>query len=203
MGRWFKWIGWSLVALVLLALVGLAVATWLTKLPGEQKTPAGYRQSTSVYVRMRDGVEIAVSVILPPDLRPGQRVPVLMRTTRYWRGPQTGWGLRLMVTLHELNPSDLVDRQRAYFNQRGFAVILVDARGSGASGGRRVVEYSPAEVADMGEVAAWAARQPWSNWRVGTFGVSYDGNDRNWQRCPTSLPSAPSCRSMMTWTRKR
>jgi predicted acyl esterase len=28
----------------------------------------------------------------------------------------------------------------------------------------------------MGEVAAWAARQPWSNGRVGTFGISYDGN---------------------------
>ena len=38
------------------------------------------------------------------------------------------------------------------------------------------MEWSPAEVADMGEVAAWAARQPWSNGRVGTFGISYDGN---------------------------
>jgi len=55
-------------------------------------------------------------------------------------------------------------------------VVLVDARGSGASGGKRVVEYSPAEVADMGEVAAWIARQAWSSGRVGTFGVSYDGN---------------------------
>jgi putative CocE/NonD family hydrolase len=31
-------------------------------------------------------------------------------------------------------------------------------------------------VADLGEVAAWAAQQPWSNGRVGTFGISYDGN---------------------------
>jgi len=193
MGRWFKWAGWSLAALVLVALAGLVVATWLTKLPGEQKTPAGYRQSTSFYVRMRDGVEIAVSVILPPDLQPGQRVPVLMRTTRYWRGPQIGWGLRLVVELHQLNPSDLVDRQRAYFNQRGFAVILVDARGSGASGGLRVVEYSAAEVADMGEVAAWASRQPWSNGRVGTFGVSYDGNDAEL----AAVPNQPVIRAVM------
>ena len=28
----------------------------------------------------------------------------------------------------------------------------------------------------MGEVAAWAAVQPWSNGLVGTFGVSYEGN---------------------------
>ena len=176
-----------------MALTSLAVATWLTKLPGEQMTPAGYRQSTSVYVPMRAGAEIAVSVILPPDLQPGQRVPVLMRTTRYWRGPQIGWGLRLMATLHQLNPSDLVDRQRAYFNQRGFAVNVVDARGSGASGGRRAVGYAPAEVADMGEVVAWAARQPWSNGRVGTFGVSYDGNDAEL----AAVPSQPAIRAVM------
>jgi len=34
---------------------------------------------------MRDGVEIAVTVDLPADLKEGERVPVLMRTTRYWR----------------------------------------------------------------------------------------------------------------------
>jgi putative CocE/NonD family hydrolase len=70
----------------------------------------------------------------------------------------------------------MMDKQREYFNRSRFAVIVADARGSGASGGNRVVEYSPAEVADLGEVAAWAGRQPWSNGRVGAFGVSYDGN---------------------------
>lgn len=35
------------------------------------------------------------------------------------------------------------------------------------------MEWSPAEVADLGEVAAWAALQPWSNGRVGAFGISY------------------------------
>jgi putative CocE/NonD family hydrolase len=109
-------------------------------------------------------------------LKPGERVPVLMRTTRYWRGSKLGWGLRMLVALHQLRRENLVDKQRAYFNQRRFAVIVVDARGSGASGGHRVIEYSPAEVADLGEVAAWASVQPWSNGRIGTFGVSYDGN---------------------------
>ena len=82
----------------------------------------------------------------------------------------------MLVALHQLLFENLVDKQRAYFNERRFAVVEVDARGSGASGGHRMVEYSPAEVADMAEVAAWAAAQPWSNGRVGTFGVSYDGN---------------------------
>lgn len=176
MHRWLKWTGLASAAVLLAAVVGVAVATVRTKLPGSEMTPAGYRQTTSVYLKMRDGVEIAVTLLLPPDLSAGQRVSVLMRTTRYWRGLQIGWGLRMMVALHFMNPSNLVDRETAYFNERRFAVIIVDARGSGASGGRRAVEFSPAEIADMGEVAAWAARQPWSNGRVGTFGVSYDGN---------------------------
>ena len=176
MRRWRKWIGLALVGTFSGGAVFLAIATAATKLPGSEMTPAGYRQSTSVYVKMRDGVEIAVTILLPPDLKARERVPVLMRTTRYWRSPQIGWGLRAMVALRFMNRSNLVDKQRVYFNERRFAVIIVDARGSGASGGRRAVEYSPAEVADMGEVAAWAAQQPWSNGRVGTFGVSYDGN---------------------------
>jgi putative CocE/NonD family hydrolase len=172
-----RWVGVGVSSLGLTAAVWLGLRTLRTKLPGEERTPADIRQSSSLYVKMRDGVEIAVTINLPPDLKPGDRVPVLMRTTRYWREPQIGWALRMLVALHRARvPEELEDKQAAYFNQRHFAVLAVDARGSGASGGDRAMEWSPAEVTDMGEVAAWAARQPWSNGRVGTFGISYDGN---------------------------
>jgi uncharacterized protein len=152
-----------------------AIATTSTKLPGSEMTPAGFRESTSVYIRMRDGVKIAVTVFLP-RVQAGERVPLLIRTTRYWRSEEVGWGFRVMVALHLVSPSTLVDKEVAYFNERRFAVIVVDARGRGASSGHRPVEFAPEEVADVGEVAAWAAHEPWSNGRVGTFGVSYDGN---------------------------
>lgn len=175
--RWVKRVGLGIAGFGLVAAAFVGVATLRAKLPGEQMTPAGIRQSRSMYVRMRDGVEIAVTIDLPPDLKPGNRVPVLMRTPRYWREPQIGWTLRMLVALHQASPpQELADPQAAYLNRRHFAVLAVDARGSGASGGARAMEWSPAEVADMGEVAAWAARQPWSNGRVGTFGISYDGN---------------------------
>jgi uncharacterized protein len=174
MWRWIKWISGWVAGLVLGGLLVLAILTWRTKLPGEEMTPARIRQSTSQYVRMRDGTEIAVTVDLPANLKGGERVPVLMRTTRYWRAPQIGWTLRMLVALHEASPPQ--ELEDAYFNRRHFAVLVVDARGSGASGGNRPVEWSPAEVADMGEVAVWAAKQSWSNGHVGTFGVSYDGN---------------------------
>jgi len=177
MWRWARRTAFGVFAFTLVAALAVVILTARTKLPGELVTPAGIRQSTSQYVKMRDGVEIAVTVSVPADLRLGERVPVLMRTTRYWRASQIGWILRMLIALHQVNPPDETEnRQTAYFNERRFAVLAVDARGSGASGGNRKIEWSPDEVADMGEVAAWAARQPWSNGRVGTFGISYDGN---------------------------
>lgn len=177
MRRFAKWVGLGIMGLAMVVSVAAVVATTLVKLPGESMTPAGIRQSTSQYVKMRDGVEIAVTIDLPSDLKAGERVPVLMRTTRYWRGTQIGWLPRLLVALHQVDlDTQVEDQQRAYFNQRRFAVLAVDARGSGASGGSRAMEFSPAEVENIGEVAAWAAQQSWSNGRVGTFGISYDGN---------------------------
>src|SRR5690242_2063813 len=85
--RWVKRIGFAVFVLAL----AIVIITARTKLPGEQMTPAGIRQSTSQYVKMRDGVEIALTVTLPADLTTGERVPALMRTTRYWRAPQVGW----------------------------------------------------------------------------------------------------------------
>lgn len=193
MRQWVKRIGAGIIGIGIVASVLVAMATSRTKLPGEEMTRAGIQESRSMYVKMRDGVEIAVTVDLPPDFKAGERLPVLMRTTRYWRAPQFGWTLRMLVALHLANPEDLVDKQTAYFNRRHFAVLVVDARGSGASGGHRVIEFSPSEVADIGEVAAWAAQQPWSNGRLGTFGISYDGNTAEL----AAVPNQPAIRAVM------
>jgi uncharacterized protein len=194
MRTWVRRISVAILTLGLAMVALVLVATLWTKLPGEEMTPAGFRRSSSTYVKMRDGVEIAVTVDLPQDLKVGERVPVLMRTTRYWREPEIGWLLRAMMALH-LAPADqeVEDKQKAYFNQRHFAVLAADARGSGASGGSRAIEFSPAEVADIGEVAAWAAQQPWSNGQVGTFGISYDGNTAEL----AAVPNQPAIRALM------
>ncbi len=52
-------------------------------------------------------------------------------------------------------------------------MLVVDARGTGASSGRRTMEFSPEEVADGGQVVDWIISQPWSNGKVGTSAVSY------------------------------
>jgi putative CocE/NonD family hydrolase len=193
MRRSAKWIATGILSLVLLLSVVLLIARQRSKLPDEQFTPGGLPRSSSTYVKMRDGVEIAVSVDLPADWKTGERLPVLMRSARYWREPQVGWTARMLLALRAIQPDDILDKQALYFAERRFVVLRVDVRGTGASGGHRAMEYSPAEVADIGEVAAWAAQQPWSNGRVGSFGISYEGNTAEL----AAVPNQPAIRAVM------
>jgi hypothetical protein len=121
---------------------------------------------TSQYLAMRDGVRIAVDVYLPDGLAKGERIPAIIRATRYWRR----W---------ELWPpfSWFVDMQdfTNLFTSQGYAVVVVDARGSGASFGSRRHPWSPAETGDYREIIGWIAEQPWSDGKVGAQGISYDG----------------------------
>lgn len=108
---------------------------------------------TSRYLEMRDGVQIAVDVMLPDAALRGQRLPTILDATRYGRRSHVESAMP--------------------FLQRGFAVVIADARGTGASFGTWAV-LSPTEIADYGQVVDWIATQPWSNGRVGTYGISYD-----------------------------
>jgi uncharacterized protein len=83
--------------------------------------------------------------------------------------------LRVLVGVHQASPAELLSKLNLELADKNFAVIIADARGSGASGGSRLSEFSPEEIQDLGELVEWAANQPWSNGRVGTFGISYEG----------------------------
>jgi putative CocE/NonD family hydrolase len=54
----------------------------------------------------------------------------------------------------------------------GYAVIQIDARGSGKSPGY-LDPYSPREIQDYYDAIEWAAREPWCDGSVGLIGVSY------------------------------
>src|SRR5581483_8676400 len=63
-----------------------------------------------------------------------------------------------------------------YFAHRGYVSVRVDIRGFGASEGAPTDrEYSGQEQLDGEQVIAWLARQPWSNGKVGMFGISWGG----------------------------
>ena len=73
-----------------------------------------------------------------------------------------------------LGPDDL--QEGPMWAEAGYALVLVDVRGSGASYGQWEVIWSEREIADLGEIMDWIIAQPWSNGKVGAYGVSYDGN---------------------------
>jgi putative CocE/NonD family hydrolase len=116
---------------------------------------------------MRDGTQIAVDVMRPMNLPADTRLPVIMIMARYWRS----------IELRMPNPPNkaLIGPREPiadYLIPRGFAVVVVDARGAGASTGVNRYPWSAEERADYGEVAAWVAEQPWCNGRIGALGIS-------------------------------
>ena len=125
------------------------------------------RRLQSVYVPVGDGVRLAIDVWLPVERTAvGGTVGTVMRVTRYHRAeaPQEP-GLK----------ADTNAAAGDLFNRAGFALVVVDARGTGASFGTRTGELGEREIKDYGELISWVVAQPWSNGRVGVYGTSYEG----------------------------
>jgi predicted acyl esterase len=68
----------------------------------------------------------------------------------------------------------------------GYAVVRVDARGTGRSPGY-VDPWSPRETADLYECIEWAASQAWCSGKVGLNGISYFAMNA-WQVAALSPP---------------
>ena len=107
----------------------------------------------NVAVPMRDGVILRADVLRP---RGDGAFPVLVYRTPYGKEP----------ALEEY-------RTFRHAVEHGYAVVVQDVRGRYASDG----EFLPYqnEGRDGYDTIEWAARQPWSNGAVGTFGLSYPG----------------------------
>ncbi len=159
----------ALCGLLLLVYV-LTGRAQTTAQPAPSPTPTRYKGFTdpqykdadarSLYVTMHDGVRLALTVYLPQGLAAGARIPALMNLTRYWRG-QAGQN---------------VGGVEKFYVTHGYAVVVVDARGTGASFGVWTTPWSPAEISDAGEVVDWIVAQPWSSGKVGAYGNSYGAN---------------------------
>jgi len=128
--------------------------------------PAEYSRLQSLYVPMRDGVKIAIDVWLPENFGSEDKIPAIMYSTRYWRASDV-----VGATLEMDQNYERANR----INGAGYALILIDARGTGASYGTRPYEQTVDEVKDYGEIADWIVKQSWSNGKIGAFGVSYSG----------------------------
>lgn len=132
---------------------------------------SGYEMD-NVYITMRDSVKIAASVFLPKELEADKKIPTIIYLTRYTRLFQTSSLISWMLPDYF---GTVKKEEVKYFTKKGYAVMIVDARGSGASTGVRKGEFTMDEILDGAEVVDWIIEQPWSNGNVGSNGISYVG----------------------------
>jgi len=144
-------------------LLAAAVLGWSAAADGRAQTQTRTRDSVraeTTWVRehdalvpMRDGVVLRADVWRPQGPGP---FPVLVYRTPYGKSAAQ---------------SEYTIFGKAV--ERGYAVVMQDVRGRFASAGEFVAYRQ--EGRDGYDTIEWAARQPWSNGSVGTFGLSYPG----------------------------
>ena len=113
---------------------------------------------------MKDGTDIYIEVTRPAA--PG-RWPVIAEISPYHGTIYGRDGVRIL-------PEELGGGLIDYFPQRGYALVMADVRGTGRSGGCLDL-MGPRDQSDAKAVIEWAAKQKWSNGRVGQLGHSYPG----------------------------
>lgn len=142
----------------------------------------------SMYVPMRDGTRLAVDVYQPAiaGVAASGRFPVVVTYSRYWRATERADG-SVKTELGVLPPgrnSGPIQRVTAKpfassgvenLVRHGYIYVRAEARGTGASFGRRVGDMSGVEARDGYDLIEWAAAQSWSTGRVGMRGHSYPG----------------------------
>ncbi len=137
------------------------------------------RIERDVAVMTRDGTRLSANVFRP---RAPGRYPVVMTITAYHKddGPRR-YPDHLRNALEpdfdmgrfEVSPwTPWEGPDPAYWAARGYAVVTLDSRGYGKSGGVASV-LSLQDRHDFHDAITWAGTQDWSNGRVGLTGVSY------------------------------
>ncbi len=106
-------------------------------------------------VPVRDGARLAADMHMPAGDGPH---PVILEYLPYRKddvAPYTG--------------------HHHYFARHGYVGCRVDIRGTGASEGVNLDEYTLQEQQDGYDVIEWLAEQPWCDGQVALFGYSYGG----------------------------
>ncbi|MDR5798076.1 CocE/NonD family hydrolase [Caballeronia sp. LZ008] len=136
---------------------------YLSTRPAEFDLPLA---PSSQYITMRDGCRLAADIYVPQGGR-AERFPALLIFTPYYRRFDTNGDVA--------EDAPAAARYRDFFVVRGYVVVVVDVRGTGASFGTRDALRSPTERDDYKEVAQWTVEQSWSNGTIGSTGISYVG----------------------------
>ncbi|MEQ9463300.1 MAG: CocE/NonD family hydrolase, partial [Haliea sp.] len=152
---------WLLAVPVALAVIVVATLSF-----GSIRNTLTPIDNLSVYVEMDDGTRLAVDYRLPRGFD-GDPRPGIITFTRYHRASRLRFPFNLLFSTESGNTQRLLDA--------GYAVVVVDVRGAGASFGTRPKEFSEREIQDYPLIVDWVVSQSWSNGVVGAEGVSYGG----------------------------
>jgi putative CocE/NonD family hydrolase len=121
--------------------------------------PAPIREVDDLWIPLPDGGRLSAHLWLPPgaDAAP---VPAIVEVSPYRHEDHT-------------RRRDAV--RHPYFAEHGYASLRVDIRGSGASSGVLLDEYTEQEQEDVCAALEWIATQPWCTGSLGMIGLSWGG----------------------------
>src|SRR4030042_1254848 len=120
----------------------------------------GVKLEENVYVKMRDGIKIAVDVYRPEA---EGRYPGLLSMSPYIKEIQQ-WPPILSHSIEAGNTG--------FFVSKGYVHVIASSRGTGFSQGE-YNWYDIKEQQDGHDMVEWIAKQPWCNGNVGRIGDSY------------------------------
>jgi putative CocE/NonD family hydrolase len=153
---------------------------------------------TSDYLTLSNGTRLAYDLILPTKkgIPSGRRLPVLFKYTPYLRTFTIfdKNGKNIIADLYDLGWKEkAMLRIRYWFSDQGrfmdplfrtkwlkdmvkhgYAVIVVERPGTGASFGRLNPSFE-AGAREANEILDWMARQEWCNGNIGMYGDSWQG----------------------------
>jgi putative CocE/NonD family hydrolase len=143
-----------------------------------------------VWIPVRDGTLLCADIFRPDG--GAERFPAIMNISVYQKD-------KLWVP-----PPDLEEAPNPYMAwetanplwwcPRGYALVRVDARGSGKSPGRSEPS-SYQEALDFYDAIEWVARRPWCSGAIGLLGISYHASSQ-WR---VAGLNPPSLKAIMPW----
>ena len=145
-----------------------------TKIAGLSQ-PTFKEMETLVYEELpaEDGTGLYVEVHKPVGNGP---FPVIFEASGYHGTLYERDGTRILPDPKDENGKPL--GLKGYFVPRGYAVVMLDLRGTGKSAGC-LDHLGALDSSDIKTVIEWSASQPWSNGNVGMTGHSYVGGTTN------------------------
>ena len=161
-----------------------------------RRTLYGIHKTTDVKIPTRDGSYLLANVFKPVDFGETEKRPVVMSLGAYGKtfgmgGVGGGGGcicnqedalkkeeleVKYFDTLTTFSQEHFETVNTVDFVPNGYVLMRIDGRGICNTPGR-FEQFSLQEAKDYYDAIEWAAKQPWSNGKVGINGASYYGMD--------------------------